>query len=493
MRRSGCGRISRRHFLGDVGLGFTGLALNALLAHDKARPEEPARSNPPARVENVIWLFMMGGVSHLEGFDPKPALNRYAGMRISETRANGVLTDDLRDLQDFGPGLNYNSRIMPLQVGYRKRGQAGVEVSDWWPQVGSHVDDLAIVRSMVTTDSEHSAVFQFHTGRSLRLTPQPSLGSWASYGLGSLNRNLPTFVALGFPPMSHQGGPGSHLAQYLGPEHDGVLLGDDPATVLPYRPRPVHVSTAAQRREIDFIQRMNQLSAIQYPEDRQLRARIQAYETAFGMQAELPEVVDLSRETAETQRLYGLDQPVTSAFGRQCLVARRLVERGVRFVQLYHGGNPDNDSGDWDSHHRIREQHAGMCAKVDRPIAGLLSDLKRRGMLEKTLVAWVTEFGRTPCIDNRTAGGPDDESRRSGRDHHIFGFSIWLAGAGIKRGVVHGATDELGFHAVEDRHYVTDLHATILHLLGHDPRDREFQGQQRLDMDRGQVIDAILA
>jgi hypothetical protein len=210
------------------------------------------------------------------------------------------------------------------------------------------------------------------------------------------------------------------------------------------------------------------------------------------MQSALPEAVDLGHETAGTHALYGLDNPVTRPFGQQCLLARRLVERGVRFVQLYHGGNPENDSGDWDAHESLRETHARMCSRVDRPIAGLLKDLKRRGMLERTLVVWATEFGRTPNIDIRTPCGPADDTIRTGRDHHIHAFSIWLAGAGIRKGMVHGVTDELGFHAVEHRHYVTDLHATILHLLGLDWQRLEAPGQQRLDMDRGQVMHDIL-
>ncbi len=480
---------SRRRFVGDGGLGFTGLVLQAMLFEDRARAETVAPPRP-ARADNVIWLFMMGGVSHLESFDPKPALNRLAGRRLTASSFQAVLNQ--RQLnRDFGPELNYHTKIFPLQVGYRKRGQAGIEVSDWWPHVGNCADDLAVVRSMFTTDSEHSAVFQFHTGRSLRQSPQPSLGSWVSYGLGTLNRDLPRFVVLGYPPHTHQGGPASHHARYLGPEHDGVPIGVDAETVLPYRPGRGH-SGEAQRRQVALIQRLNQLAQVEYPGDPAITARIHSYETAFGMQAALPEVVDLRQETAATHALYGLDHPLTRPLGQQCLLARRLVERGVRFVQIYHGGNPDNDSGDWDAHQDLRGNHARMCARADQPIAGLLRDLKRRGMLDRTLVVWVTEFGRSPNVDIRTPCGPMDETVRTGRDHHIYGFSTWLAGAGVKKGIVHGATDELGFHAVEQRHYVTDIHATILHLLGLDPANLEFPGQQRLAMDRGRVIQEIL-
>jgi hypothetical protein len=445
------------------------------------------------RADNVIWLFMMGGVSHLEGFDPKPALNRFAGGRITASSFNAVLNRDEINLRDFGPELNYQTKILPLQVGFRKRGRAGIEVSDWWPHVGDGIDDIAVLRSLYTTDSEHSAVFQFHTGRSLRQSPQPGLGAWASYGLGTLNRDLPCFVVLGFPPHTHQGGPGSHQARYLGPEHDGIPIGSEPESALPYRPEQVHSCGAAQAREVALVNDLNRLAQVEYPDDPALTARIRSYETAFGMQAALPEAVDLGREAASSHSLYGLDHPVTRPLGQQCLLARRLVERGVRFVQIYHGGNPDIDSGDWDAHENLRDNHSRMCARADRPIAGLLRDLKRRGMLERTLVVWATEFGRTPNVDVRTPCGPADENVRTGRDHHIYGFSIWLAGAGVKKGIVHGATDELGFHAVEHRHYVTDVHATVLHLLGLDSARLEFAGQQRLAMDRGRVIGQILA
>jgi hypothetical protein len=487
------GAFTRRHFLGDVGLGFTGLVLRAMLFEDKVRAGEAAPAPRRARAKNVIWLFMLGGVSHLEGFDPKPALNRYAGQHITSASFHSVVGRE-QVTREFGPELNYRTRLFPLQVGFRKRGQAGVAVSNWWEHVGGCVDDLAIVRSMFTTDSEHSAVFQFHTGRSLRQSPQPSLGSWVSYGLGTLNRDLPAFVVMGYPPQSHQGGLGSHRALYLGPEHDGVQIGVDPRTVLPYRPEAVHPSVEAQRREVALVQGLNRLAQVEYPEDAALTARIRSYETAFGMQSALPEVVDLSRETADTHALYGLDRPETRPFGQQCLVARRLVERGVRFVQVYNGGNPENDSGDWDSHEQLQEKHARMCLQADRPIAGLLKDLKRRGMLDETLVVWVTEFGRTPNVECRLPClGHEEDNNHTGRDHHIYGFSVWLAGGGAKRGVVHGATDELGFHAVEDRHYVTDIHATILHLLGLDPATLEYPGQQRIAMDRGRVIHQIVS
>jgi hypothetical protein len=377
-------------------------------------------------------------------------------------------------------------------VGYRKCGQSGLEVSDWWPHVGRCADDLAVIRSLWTTDSEHSAVLQFHTGRSMRLNREPSLGAWLHYGLGTLNRNLPSYVVLGHPPTTFQGGLSSHLGAYLGSEHDGVRLGTEGERLLPYPPDRVHPLAEAQKREYGFIGELGGLASVEYPDDPVLRARIKSYELAFRMQSSLPSLARWEEETEETKRLYGFDDPVARPFAEQCLMARRLAERGVRFIQVYHGGNPAFDSGDWDSHEKLKEGHSRQCAKVDRPIGGLLTDLKRRGMLERTLVVWATEFGRSPNIDIRTPCGPMDENVRTGRDHHIYGFTAWMAGGGVKPGIVHGATDELGFHAVESPHYVTDLHATVLHLMGIDPARMGIPGHKRLDMDRGSVIREIL-
>jgi hypothetical protein len=261
---------------------------------------------------------------------------------------------------------------------------------------------------------------------------------------------------------------------------------------LPFLPRKRDGNRAAQQKELALLQRLNKLTAVEYPNDPNLRARIKSYELAFRMQSSMPEVVTLDSETRETKALYGIDQRQTSSFGKQCLVARRLVERGVRFVQIYHGGDPDNDNGRWDSHGNMME-HADLCKEVDLPIAGLLKDLKRRGLLDSTLVVWATEFGRAPNVDLRTPGGPKNPNERTGRDHHIYGFSAWLAGGGVKGGVVHGRTDELGFHAVENRHYVTDLHATVLHQLGLDSRQLEIPGRRRLEIDVGKPILDILA
>ncbi|MFO0910419.1 MAG: DUF1501 domain-containing protein [Isosphaeraceae bacterium] len=491
-----CTGVSRRTFLADAGMGFTGLVLGALLHRDGVVRADTASTtgasswSPPnglphfqARAKNVIWLFMIGGVSHMESFDPKPELTRFAGKTFKETPYPEVVDSPFlkKNLREFVEGNHkVQPKIFPLQVGYRKRGQSGLEMSDWWPHLGECSDDLAVVRSMWTTDNDHGAQLQFHTGRHALEGVFPTIGSWVHYGLGSLNDDLPQFVVLGTPIADCCGGVGGHGAAYLGPEHDGVSLSVDPANPLPFaRPGP-GVSEREQKGEFALMDRLNRLSAVQYPDDPALRARIKSYELAFRMQTAVPEVVQFAAENESTRRLYGLDNPVTKTFGEQCLAARRLVERGVRFVQIFHGSN--GGAGAWDAHSQLRQGHSTLCGQVDRPIAALLKDLKQRGLLEETLVVWATEFGRTP-------GGQGAD----GRDHHPYGFSVWLAGGGIKGGVTHGATDPLGFHAVENRHYVTDIHATVLHQLGLDPRRLEVPGQKRLEIDFGRPIREIIA
>jgi hypothetical protein len=489
----------RRRFLVDAGLGFASLAMGAMLFEDGlARALPPGAAASPEslpRARSVIWLFMLGGASHLETFDPKPLLEKYHGQTIAETPHHKVLEAPQfrKNVNAIARQPNSVTKILRTQVGFRKRGACGLDVSNWLPHIGDCVDDLAVVRSFWTTDFSHSAQREFNTGRtSLVDGLEPSLGSWAHYGLGTLNRHLPQFVVLGRPPSDFGGGYASHQASYLGPEHDGVPVATSISEAVPYPPQGTGLSREAQDAELALVGELNRLTAAHHPRDPALEARIKAYELAFRMQSTLPEIVQLNDETEETRTLYGLDQPVTQPFGQQCLVARRLVERGVRFVQVYHGGSADDDNGLWDSHQNLRKNHALRCAEIDRPMAGLLKDLKRRGMLDSTLVVWATEFGRSPNVEPRPDGeNVSDELR--GRDHHIFGFSGWLAGGGIKGGVVHGSTDELGFHAAENRHYVTDLHATVLHLLGLDVRRLEIPGRKRLDIERGRVIPEILA
>jgi len=480
--------MPRRAFLSDLGMGFTGLALGAMLHRDGSAhgttgwtpPKGMAHIAPKAK--SVIWLFMIGGVSHLESFDPKPMLNKYAGKSIGDTPYGSVLDKKFLDdnVRTAAPDQRkILSQLYPLQIGYKKRGESGIEVSDWWPHVGQCVDDLAIVRSMWTNDIDHGAQLQFHTGRNKLDGFFPTIGSWIHYGLGTLNENLPQFVIMGDPVADCCGGQESHRANYLGPEHDGVPLVADPSNPLQFGRPADGVFREEQQAEFELLARLNGLALAEYPEDAKARARIKSYELAFRMQRAIPEVFEFQQETAATHKMYGMDSATTTPFAKHCLGARRLVERGVRFVQVYHGGN--GNAGGWDAHGNLRGNHESNSAQVDKPIAGLLRDLKQRGMLEETLVVWATEFGRSPGTE-----GAD------GRDHHPFGFSVWMAGGGIKGGVVHGATDELGFSAVEDRHYVTDIHATVLHQLGLDSRRLEIPGRKRLEMEHGRVIRQIL-
>jgi hypothetical protein len=480
-----CAGVNRRTFLADVGMGFTGLVLSSLLFRDGvARADAPAG---PVRVDGkphfqpkakrVIWLFMVGGTSHMESFDPKPELNRWAGKTIAESPYKETLNSPhlKENLREVIAGLHQvHPKIFPMQVGYRKWGRSGLEISDWFPHVAESADDLAVVRSMWTTDNNHGAQLQFFTGRHSLEGAFPTIGSWVHYGLGSLNENLPQFVVLGTPLADCCGGVMGHGANYLGPEHNGVRMNVDPKNPLPF------ATHGTDRFREEQEGRLNRLAGIEYPNDPALRARIKSYELAFRMQTAVPEVMRLGAESESVRKLYGLDRPETRVFGEQCLAARRLVERGVRFVQLFHGSN--GGAGAWDAHSGLKNGHTALCRQTDQPIGGLLKDLKQRGLLDDTLVVWSTEFGRTPG-----AQGAD------GRDHHPYGFSVWLAGGGIKGGIAHGATDELGFHAVENRHYVTDLHATVLHQLGLEASRMEIPGRKRLEIDFGHPIREIIA
>lgn len=479
-----CGRIHRRGFLADCGMGVTGLALGSLLQREGIGAEIEATDlanglqHFAPRAKSVIWYFMLGGTSHLESFDYKPAINKYAGKTVEESPYKSTVLDSpfyRKNVRDFaGTPRALMATLYPLQVGFKKRGESGIEISDWWQNVGDCVDDIAFVRSMWTTDNDHAAQLQFHTGRHIFDGFHPSLGSWVHYGLGSLNENLPQFIVMGPPPGDCCGGVGAHDGSYLGPEHSGVPLSADPNNPLAFGTPGAGVTVAERKRQLELLRELNGLAGAQYPDDPALRARIKSYELAFRMQMSVPEVVDLAMESKATQELYGLHQPATQAVGRMSLIARRLAERGVRFIQIYDDG--------WDAHSKLKDNHTKRIEAVDRPIAGLLKDLKQRGMLDETLVVFATEFGRTPGAE-----------ASDGRDHHPYGFTVWLAGGGIKGGTVHGATDEIGFHAIENRHYVTDIHATVLHQLGLDSRRLEIPGQKRIEIDYGKPIKEILA
>lgn len=473
--------IGRRQFFCRAGLGFGGLALASMLQRDGFAAEgwTPPDGKPhfPPKAKSVIWLFMRGGVSHLESFDPKPALNKYAGMSISETpyahvqdpeklkKVRVVVVNDANGQQ--------RNKIYPLQIGYKRYGQSGIEVSDWFPHIGGCIDDIAVIRSMWTTDDNHGAQVQFHSGRHMLDPRVPTIGAWINYGLGTLNENLPQFISMGPRFFDTRDG------HYLGPKYDSVALKVDPKNPLDYAKPEGDVSRDEQRLGFDLVDRLNRLTARRYPNDPALDARIQSYELAFRMQTAVPEIIDFSKESEATKQMYGFDQKETRPFAEQLLAARRFVEKGVRFIQIMHG---DGAAGAWDQHSDLKARHSELARQVDQPIAGLLKDLKQRGMLDETLVVFATEFGRTPGSQGA-----------NGRDHHPYGFSVWMAGGGVKGGVVHGATDELGFHAVEHPHYVTDVHATILHQLGLYSHRMEVPGHKRLEMDFGHVIHEILA
>lgn len=479
--------INRRNFLGNLGLGCGGLAVGSLLQSDGVVRGENAIGGQPhftPRAKNVIWVFLSGGYSHLETFDPKPALNKYAEKTYSKTGLPNPQESPLfleRSRSVVGMERDVYSKIFPLQIGYAKRGQCGMEVSNWLPHIATCVDDISLVRSVYTTDNDHAAEFQMHHGRHALDPPEPSIGSWVHYGLGHLNENLPQFVFLGeFKDTRVRK---NFSADYLGPMHNGIKLsiGNGPPLAFGVRDKSVHPEE--QSEMFAYIHQLNQLTAKQHPDDEQLQARIASYELAYRMQQSVPEALNLETETAETHRLYGIGSEPTDVYGRRMLAARRLAERGVRFTLVYL-----SDYGEWDSHTDLKKNHARSCGRIDQPVAALLKDLKRRGLWDDTLVVFCTEFGRTPAVEMRSEG-----AAATGRDHHPHGFSVFFAGAGIKQGHIHGATDELGFHAVESPHYVTDIHATVLHLLGLDSRKLNIPGRKRLDIDRGTPIHDIMA
>lgn len=474
-------QLHRRAFLGKAGLGFGSLALSAMLQSEGfgqagwVPPDGKPHFAPKAK--SVIWLFMRGGVSHMESFDPKPALNKYAGKSIPDTPFADVQNPErlkkVRVVVVNDANGQQRNKLYPLQVGYKKYGQSGIEISDWFPHIGSCADDISFIRSMWTTDDNHGAQVQFHSGRHMLDPRVPTIGAWINYGLGTLNHNLPQFISMGPRFFDRSDG------HYLGPAYDSVALKVDPKNPLDYAKPEGDLTRREQELEFALIDRLNRLSTRRYPNDSALDARIKSYELAFRMQTAVPNIIDFSAETQATKSLYGFDQPETKPFAEQLLAARRFVEGGVRFIQIMHG---DGAAGAWDQHSKLKAQHSKLAKQVDQPVAGLLTDLKQRGLLDETLVVFATEFGRTPGSQ-----GAD------GRDHHPLGFSIWMAGGGLKGGIAHGATDEIGFHAVEHPHYVTDIHATLLHQLGLESHRMEIPREKRLEQDFGHVIHEIIA
>ena len=474
--------MNRRHFLADTGMGFTGLALGSMLNGEvraAAPPEPDGNSHHPAKAQSVIWIFLAGGVSQMESFDVKPALNKYDGMTYDQTPFKDFISKERVEKNLAGSGMSIPPRkeLKRMQTGYATYGQSGLEVGDWFSRIGECADDLAVVRSLWTVHPNHGMQLTWHTGYHVREGSKPTIGAWVSYGLGSLNQQLPKFVVMGNSVGGCCGGEFAHGANYLGPHHAGVKLSTDPDNPLPFVFPKGDVTAKEAAAELELIGKLNRASGIEYPDDPQLTARIRSYELAAGMQVAVPDVMHMDRETEATRRLYGIDQDHSREFGTQCLVARRMVEKGVRFIQIYHG---TGSAGSWDAHSDIKKNYDIEAPKVDQPIAGLLKDLKQRGMLESTLVVFGTEFGRTPGAQG------------TGRDHHPQGFTCWLAGGGIKPGVIHGVTDELGFYAIEHPHYVTDIHATVLHQLGLNPARLDIPGRNRLDIHHGSPIKEII-
>src|SRR5262245_7584819 len=467
---------SRREFLRRAGGGFGMLALTSmlgregLLASEAVAPHAVGIVDPlasraphfPARARSVIFLFMSGGPSHVDLFDPKPDLIRLAGQPIPEsfgmfkTRRNVA-----------------KNKLLPPIRPFRKHGQSGIEVSDLLPHIASCVDEICLLRGCHGDSVTHpESVYLMNTGSILM--GRASLGAWAAYGLGTENQNLPAFVVLPDPAGWVKGGAPAWSNGYLPATYQGTLLRGGDSPILDLK-TPPGISARQQRATVDFITRLNRETLPRGEENSDLAARIATYELAYRMQSHAPEVVDISGESAATRRLYGLDRKMTAEFGTRCLLARRLVEAGVRFVQVYCG-----DTNGWDGHSDMEGNHSKLCAQSDRPVAGLLADLKARGLLDSTLVVWGGEFGRMPMSEGS-----------NGRDHNPHGFCLWLAGGGVKGGQVIGSTDAVGLRAAQDKTHVHDIHATILHLLGLDHERLTFPHQgrnQRLTDVAGAVI-----
>jgi hypothetical protein len=463
---------SRRDFLFRAGGGLGGIALSWLLSREAAA----ASTNPLAarkphfapKAKRVIFLFMVGGPSQMDLFDPKPALTKWHGKPLP--------ADSGRPKSQFTTGAE---TVLASTRKFQKHGKSGQWLSDLLPHLSECVDDICFLKSCWCNSTIHApAMYELHTGRTLM--GHPSIGSWVTYGLGSVSENLPAYCVMPQPEGVPEGGAPCWGSAYLPAVYQGTLLRKGATPILNLKP-PADVSAEQNRRTFDLVKKLNNLNLD--AGDTDLQARIASYELAFKMQTHAPEAVDLSQETAETKRLYGLDNAKTADLGTRLLLARRLVERGVRFVQVYSGGGPL--SFQWDAHDDVNANHGKMCGHADQPIAALLKDLKRRGLLKDTLVVWCSEFGRTP-----------NSQGSKGRDHNPLGYTMWLAGGGAKGGTSIGATDEFGLHAVEDPISVHDFHATILHLLGLDHERltvRHSGRDERLTDVAGRVVEDALA
>ena len=465
---------SRRRVLRTFANGFGMLGLANLLASDLSAAVTPS-TNPlsvkPAhftpRAKRVIFLFMSGGPSHVDLFDPKPLLTRDSGKPLPFEMPKLIRTK--------------TGNLLGSPWKFQKHGQSGIDVSELLPHIASRADDLCVIRSMVADNINHNgACLQMNTGE--QAFSRPAMGSWLLYGLGSENQNLPGFVVIS-PAQPAQGAP-LWSASFLPAAYQGTLVSNlkDPIDNL----RNARFASEKQRRQLDALQQLNALHRADREEDSRLSARIESFELAFRMQQQAPEAFSVENESEATKKLYGVGEAETDIFARQCLMARRLVERGVRMVQVYHTQTDKRSSCQlWDQHGDLRKELANNCRATDKPVAGLIADLKSRGLLEDTLVVWGGEFGRTPTAEGN-----------NGREHHPFGFTMFLAGGGVKGGLAYGTTDDYGWHAVQNRVHVHDLHATILHLMGldHERLTYRYAGRDyRLTDVHGRIVREILA
>ncbi len=482
-RLTPCGR-TRREFIWEAGGGFVGTALTWMLAQDgclnsasaaTSRPVSPLAPKPShfaPRAKSCIFLFNYGGPSHMDLFDPKPEL----------TKRDGQPMPNLEKDPRFNADRTKGKPLLGSFWKFNKHGQSGIEVSTLFPKVAECVDDLAIIRSCHANSFAHgSGLLQMNTG-SLQ-QGFPSIGSWVTYGLGTVNQNLPAYVVL----LDHRGGPIGGApnwgAGFMPVGFQGTQFRTTGDPIIDLSPHG-DITRAQQRQQLDLLSELGEMHRADLPHDTELAARLESYELAYRMQKHAPEAVDLSRETPAMLERYGLSHHTTEKFGRRCLMARRLVERGVRFVQVYSGGGRFDEN--WDAHKGMKYNHELHCAETDQPIASLLTDLKERGLLEETLVVWGGEFGRTPT----------SEGANKGRDHNPRGFTMWMAGGGIKGGQVYGATDDFGYAAVENKVHVHDLHATILHLMGldHEALTYFHAGRHwRLTDVHGHVLDELIS
>src|SRR5215475_2159717 len=476
---------SRRDFLFQSGGGIAGLSLAYLLSQDgllgadtracdaKASGFNPYAPKPPhfaPRAKRVISLFMSGGVSHVDTFDPKPALDKYAGQPL--TGKGDVV------VRQGNPGP-----LMPSPFSFRKYGQCGMDVSSLFPMIAQHVDEMAFLRSVYGQSNDHvQAMYELNTGKiQMGL---PSAGSWVTYGLGSENQSLPAFVVIYDYRGGPLGGPANWSAGYMPAAYQATVFRSSGDPIIDLKP-PAEVSPEQQRDRLDLLARLNELDLQRYPGNSELAARISSYELAYRMQGCAPEAIDVNSESEATRKLYGLDEKITEPFGRQCLMARRLVERGVRFVQVFSGGLGVQNTDTWDAHADMKRNHSQHAKETDLPIAGLLTDLKALGLLDSTLVLWHSEFGRMPLSENGV-----------GRDHNPGAMTVWMAGAGIKGGQSIGSTDEIGYKAEHQPISYHDFHATILALLGMDHKKLTYRyngRDMRLTDVSGELIPQIMA